>query len=693
MKHLYKTMRSFSVISTDDSTYLYASLDVKTDGELLYVILAPMYESTDTYTLGINVPVCYNGETKYFTEEVFSLELTVTFPYSDSVKSVEIPCKVYFNGAYSETGASLSWKGSINDPDPELSLKIGGVRQENSNVNYSWTITCPEGKYASIVNIRQVTYRVNYDGRWRDSYRYIAPQKLTGNSLSYYYPLDGGDIYILKLYAAIYNSEDDAVEDYIGLAEVTSRTIIVTASNQHYPPYDLTYKNPIAGAPLKISWTNPEDPGVKAGTMKFELERSLNGGDFTMIYTGESCIFTDSPDKTWEKVAYRVRSSSSSWLNASVYATGIPVSVIFSSVYVNYSSIIQPGLLNVGVDKKYYASKAFLGTVNDMVLIYRNNGGDYNIPDDLYMPLLYIESAGDVYVDTEFIPNENSAMNIVFSTSSETGAIAACDETWMSNGFGVYSKSLAFADSVAGGNQNFYDGNEHTIKINMNNDGQVYDGDSFIWSGTKTTFTTPCSLTLFCLNRNSNKQEYCPAKIYRCKLYDNSELINDLVPCQNKFSNEVGFYDLVNNKFFPTLQELPSYGYSVESIDGATYGFTLNSDEYYESQNKGIHSSYAICKLNITSDGIHNLYLDCINSGENNYDFGILSNVDTTLTLDYSVDSTNVFKSFKGLSSTSVQTVDYGILTEGEHYIYIKFRKDGSASSGNDSLQFKVRFE
>ena len=141
------------------------------------------------------------------------------------------------------------------------------------------------------------------------------------------------------------------------------------------------------------------------------------------------------------------------------------------------------------------------------------------------------------------------------------------------------------------------------------------------------------------------------------------------------------------------LSEMPPYGYSVENVEGATYGFALNSNEYYESSNAGVNKSYSICKLNITSDGIHNLYLDCINSGESNYDFGILSNVDTTLTLSYSVDSSNVFKSFKGLSSTSVQTVDYGVLSRGEHYIYIKYRKDSSDHDGNDSLQFKVRFE
>ena len=138
---------------------------------------------------------------------------------------------------------------------------------------------------------------------------------------------------------------------------------------------------------------------------------------------------------------------------------------------------------------------------------------------------------------------------------------------------------------------------------------------------------------------------------------------------------------------------MPVDSYTVEAVDNATYGFALNSNNYYESGNKGVNSSYAICKLNVYSTGTVNLYLDYINYAESYYDYGILSNVDTTLASSSSADSsTKVFKSFKGLSKASVQTVDYGILEEGDHYIYIKFIKDGAGSRYNDTLQFKVRF-
>ena len=61
---------------------------------------------------------------------------------------------------------------------------------------------------------------------------------------------------------------------------------------------------------------------------------------------------------------------------------------------------------------------------------------------------------------------------------------------------------------------------------------------------------------------------------------------------------------------------------------------------------------------------------DCINYAEKNYDFGILSQPNTPLGLTYKVDSTDkIFKSFKGSSKSSVQTVDYGVLEAGEHFI------------------------
>lgn len=132
--------------------------------------------------------------------------------------------------------------------------------------------------------------------------------------------------------------------------------------------------------------------------------------------------------------------------------------------------------------------------------------------------------------------------------------------------------------------------------------------------------------------------------------------------------------------------------YTVSDISGASYGFSLNSNGYYESQNKGIDNSYAICRVDF--HGTDKIIFDCINYAESNFDFGILSKIDNTLSLSNSEDSsTVVFKSFKGKQSPDIVSVIYDGGDPLEHFIYVKYRKDSSVNSNNDSLQFKIRFE
>ena len=133
----------------------------------------------------------------------------------------------------------------------------------------------------------------------------------------------------------------------------------------------------------------------------------------------------------------------------------------------------------------------------------------------------------------------------------------------------------------------------------------------------------------------------------------------------------------------------PTLSWNVVST--GTYPFQLNTNGYYESTNKGHDSSYSYATLNYS--GYENLVLECINSGESNYDYGIISQPDVLLSESTSDDgatgSTNVFHNFKGQSSTN--PVQLTIPSdEGSHFITIKFRKDSSSAQGNDSLQFKV---
>ena len=123
---------------------------------------------------------------------------------------------------------------------------------------------------------------------------------------------------------------------------------------------------------------------------------------------------------------------------------------------------------------------------------------------------------------------------------------------------------------------------------------------------------------------------------------------------------------------------------------GTGYNFVLNDDGYYESTNKGVHNSWSLCRVKVCTSQATTVTFTYINYAEAGYDFGIFSNIDSALS-DSNTEDSSVYRSCKESSynTSSVQTLQYSV-SAGTHYIYIKYRKDSSANSGNDSLQFKV---
>ena len=137
--------------------------------------------------------------------------------------------------------------------------------------------------------------------------------------------------------------------------------------------------------------------------------------------------------------------------------------------------------------------------------------------------------------------------------------------------------------------------------------------------------------------------------------------------------------------------DMSGNSYSVSSVDSVSYGFALNSDGYYESNNQGVKNSAALCKIVFNLSAEKQVTIDAITYGESNYDYGLLGAVDQVLTTTNTADS-GVFWNGKGKSSADPYQVTYTI-PAGEHFVYAKYIKDSSSNQNKDSLQFKVNLE
>lgn len=130
------------------------------------------------------------------------------------------------------------------------------------------------------------------------------------------------------------------------------------------------------------------------------------------------------------------------------------------------------------------------------------------------------------------------------------------------------------------------------------------------------------------------------------------------------------------------------FGDGIPIIPEEMYDFSLTSDGYYTSQNAGVANSYAYGGFKFTFTKPTQVKFRCISYGESVYDYGLMSNLDTSLSSDNTADSTGVYHSFKGESSATPQTFSMTI-PAGNHYVSFKYIKDGSNDKNGD--YFKVK--
>lgn len=133
--------------------------------------------------------------------------------------------------------------------------------------------------------------------------------------------------------------------------------------------------------------------------------------------------------------------------------------------------------------------------------------------------------------------------------------------------------------------------------------------------------------------------------------------------------------------------------FKIENVDSASYGFVEDSSGWYVSQNKGVKSSAALCKVVFNTTEATTIKFKAINYAEANYDYGIFGNIDTNLSVSSTVDaSSKIFWNGKSKHSASEIEITYQIPV-GQHFIYIKYLKDGSTDKNNDCLKFKITTE
>ena len=198
--------------------------------------------------------------------------------------------------------------------------------------------------------------------------------------------------------------------------------------------------------------------------------------------------------------------------------------------------------------------------------------------------LLYIESTGTQYIDTNYIPNANTEVELVASGITEKSFSASASGTWffgaragyLNRAYGSYynptNKTFyyAFANIMQSAK---YEALYRGIKtIHAKSTGLYIDGEKVV-SLSASNFTAPVSLSLFGLNNNGSVISLTSYKIHSCRIWDNGTLVRDFIPvldwddkpCMYDKVSETLFYNQGTGEF---IGDRPNYKTELSYIEG-----------------------------------------------------------------------------------------------------------------------------
>ena len=201
-------------------------------------------------------------------------------------------------------------------------------------------------------------------------------------------------------------------------------------------------------------------------------------------------------------------------------------------------------------DSVIYTGRTWYGMLNSRVILPLQDGeqaaGKLRRLPKGYTELDYIETTGTQYVDTGFVPNQDTRIVCEFLYKGGNGIYGA-RSTVSTRNFSVRVINgywqMGYGDGVASGTIPSDTANWHIADQNKNSlyiDGQLVVTREYV------PFSAPHPIAIGAIKAGS--MYYGEGRYRSCQIYDDGVLVRDLVPCLNA-EGLAGMFDLVNGSF------------------------------------------------------------------------------------------------------------------------------------------------
>lgn len=187
--------------------------------------------------------------------------------------------------------------------------------------------------------------------------------------------------------------------------------------------------------------------------------------------------------------------------------------------------------------------------------------GEYEIYSSRGLPKEYQEveyisstSARTQYIDLNRMTNKDNVTKFKIETSIQWNSIIANAQYSGANGgsfLGIVDEKYSFGGvlSTIDASTNKFDDIEFEINYNTRNINYIVNGVQN--QGTRTNAPVNYKLSIFGIFNSSQEISFmCDCKIKYFKIYEDDNIIFNLIPCYRKSDNVIGMYDLVNDVFY-----------------------------------------------------------------------------------------------------------------------------------------------
>lgn len=169
-----------------------------------------------------------------------------------------------------------------------------------------------------------------------------------------------------------------------------------------------------------------------------------------------------------------------------------------------------------------------------------------------YERLKYISNPNKGYIDTGFVPNQDTRIVCTIKTPKSGSVFCfGSSNSWRSNAFEFWPMEDPTRSQLSYDGQGVYNypvPNDTLCEIDFNKNVWNYNG--IINTFSYIEFTCPWNLFIWHSKRYGSKIHGNVDYYDSFKIYDNGNLIRDFIPAKRKSDEVIGMYDLVGRKFY-----------------------------------------------------------------------------------------------------------------------------------------------